>query len=759
MKKILFAIVWLIYTAFLFASEKESNLLVIDNGKSDYCILITSKTDEKEVLASEILQKYIEKISGAVLPIYSEEDNVNKYPAFILRTTLELDNSKLKKKLGEDGFFIQTSDNNLYITGGTGLGLVYGVTSFLEDYLGVRYLAPYVEYVPKQKSIDLGIINDLQVPPATIRIVNGNFTDDILYKYFRKLNTIADRWRDPTLRGYYVHTFRWLVPAEKYFDTNPEYFAYVNGKRVAHGQLCLSNPDVQKIIIENLKAEVEPHPDIKYWSVSQNDNYYYCQCENCRKIDSIEGSPSGIMLRLVNAVARELKDKTITTLAYQYTRKPPLITVPDSNVMVTLCSIELNRTHPIPEDTAAEVIAFRSDMEGWGKICNNIMMWDYEVQFSNYLTPFPLFHTLKPNLQYFTENNVVANFQQCNARHGVELAELKSYLMSELLWNPNANDDEIINDFMKHYYGKAAKWIRKYFDLLHSECQQYNQYLDIYGNPVQAANTYLSAENLEKYRLYFDSAEYAVKDDSALYARVRIARVPIIFSELEIAKSDLFGERGWYEKIGGKYILKDNMMNLLETFCQICRKYDIVYLNESGLRIFDTWYDNTMRAISMDMEGNLAFQKKVIFHTDLDPRYSANGDATLTNGVKGSEDYKQNWLGWEAQDVEFTLDLGKVKKINSVEVNTLQFLKSWITHPLSISCSISSDNKKFKKTQILHSNENLKEEPMMKIFSFNFKNEKARYIKFYVKATKALPEWHDYSGMKSWVFIDEVSVR
>ena len=28
-----------------------------------------------------------------------------------------------------------------------------------------------------------------------------------------------------------------------------------------------------------------------------------------------------------------------------------------------------------------------------------------------------------------------------------------------------------------------------------------------------------------------------------------------------------------------------------------------------------------------------------------DPKYKANGNATLTNGVRGTEDYKINWLG------------------------------------------------------------------------------------------------------------------
>lgn len=734
----------------------SSELRLVENGKSKYCIIVRSQASQNDLIAANILQQYLFKISSAKLPIYHDNHPLAKHPAFIISQFPSGYCFETTRLLAEDGYCISTSESNIYITGGSGMGVIYGVTGFLEDYLGVRMLAPGDEYVPMKENIFLNPINEIQIPPATIRIVNGPFASDTTYKYFRKLNTIEDRWREDDWHGYYVHTFNKLLPPENYFAGHPEYFALVNGKRVPHGQLCLTNPDVLEITIEKLREEMEAHPDIQYWSVSQNDNYEYCQCEKCKDVDLQEGSPAGLMLRFVNAVAKEFPDKTITTLAYQYTRKPPLITKPDSNVMITLCSIELNRTRPIAEDPDAA--SFREDMEGWGRISKNIMMWDYEVQFSNYLTPFPLFHTLQPNLQYFTDNNVIANFQQCNASHGVEFAELKSYLMSKLMWNPDADADAVIDDFMQHFYGPAAPWIRKYFDLLHAECQRYNQFLDIYGNPVQAANTYLSVENLATYHSFFDMAESLVSEDTVLLARVQIARLPIMFSEMEIAKTDLFGPRGWYDKVDGDWVLRDRMIKMLEKFKQICTQNNVIHFNENGL-LFNIWYENTQRNIQVSTEDNLAFQKTVVCNPAADERYKAAGPGTLTNGVHGTEDYKINWLGWEACDVEIVLDLGAVKKIQSAEISTLQYPKSWITHPVSVSCQLSKDGKKYNEPVTLYSSDNLQTEPMMKTFAFNNAGTKTRYIKFTITATKALPPWHAYAGLKSWVFVDEIVVK
>ncbi|MPM13608.1 hypothetical protein SDC9_59966 [bioreactor metagenome] len=756
MKSVLSPVFFLLSVLFTLFADAEDSLIITRDGISNYCIIVCDKANANERTAAAILQQYLFRISGVSIPLYADDNPAAKNPAFVISAFPRGFCSEPAELLKEDGYCIQTSDNNIYITGGSGMGVIYGVTGFLEDYLGVRMLAPGEEFVPAMADVILPPINDIQIPPAEIRIVNGAFSGDTLYRYFRKLNTIEDRWNEPDWRGYYVHTFSRLVPPEKYFNEHPEYFALVNGNRVAHGQLCLSNPAVLQIVIDKLGSEMKAHPNIRYWSVSQNDNYEYCQCEKCRAMDSIEGSPAGLMLRFVNAVAEKFPDKTITTLAYQYTRKPPLITKPDSNVMITLCSIELNRTHPIAVEPGAA--SFREDMEGWGRISKNIMMWDYEVQFSNYLTPFPLFNTLQPNLQYFTANNVVANFQQCNAKHGVEFAELKSYLMSKLMWNPDVDVNAETDGFMRHYYGAAAPMIRKYYDLLHAECLRYNQFLDIYGNPVQAANTYLSAENISEYSSFFDTAESLVEEDPVLLSRVQIARLPVMFAEIEIAKTELFGLRGWYENIDGKWILKDRMIRLLEQFRRICVDNDVNEFNENGLT-FGTWYENTQRFIHVQTEGNIAFQKNATCNPAADERYSAAGPATLTNGVKGTEDYKMNWLGWEAQDVEIVLDLGAVLPVDSIEISTLQYPKSWILHPLSVSCRLSKDGQKYDRPQIAFSAENLQSEPMMKTFVFSVSGKKTRYIKFNINATKTLPAWHNYAGMKSWVFVDEIVVK
>ena len=51
--------------------------------------------------------------------------------------------------------------------------------------------------------------------------------------------------------GSVVHTYEVLVPPEKYGKTNPEYYSLIDGKRNPVTQLCLSNPDVLTLVVQN----------------------------------------------------------------------------------------------------------------------------------------------------------------------------------------------------------------------------------------------------------------------------------------------------------------------------------------------------------------------------------------------------------------------------------------------------------------------------------------------------------------------------
>lgn len=727
----------------------------------------SSETDEQTAI---LLQSYVKKIAGCELEIlkkvkpnikntiyitsYQQSGNVSSESSFPKGFEKHLTQgfNKKKQQLISDGFIISVQNENILIVSGGKKGSLYGVIHLLEKYFGCRMYAPNVEFIPKKTTLSLPILCEADMPANTIRIVNGVLTQqNEEYRNWQRLNDHNEEFA----KGYYVHTFNRLVPWETHFEVHPEYFALMGGKRLID-QLCLTNPEVYNLTIKKLKSEMAEQPNKMLWSVSQGDNFSYCQCDKCAKIIADEGSTAGPIIHFVNKVAAEFPNKTISTLAYQYSRKAPKHVKPADNVQIMLCTIELNRSKSIEEDSRSQ--SFLKDITDWGKISKNIYLWDYTVNFSHHISPFPNLQTLQPNIQFFVKNNVNAHFQQTNTDIGHEFSELKAYLIARLLWNPKVNVDAITTDFLNDFYGAGGVFIQKYINQLTNEVRKTGEWLDIYGHPMSHAKTFLSAENIELYNQYFNAAENAVKNDPSVLQRVKVCRLPIQYAMMEIGKSDMFGSRGFYQEDKEKFLLKPEMRQLMEDFYMVCKQNDIKTINEAGLTP-EEYYQSTKRFINVQVEGNIAFRKKIMASPSSSSKYSNADLAILTNGVQGANDYKAHWLGWEAQDFELVLDLETVKQPKSIHISTLYDPKSWILHPKSVTCSVSEDGINYRIIQTQTMEGEQRKENVTHSFSFNQNIGTCRYIKFTVVGTKKLFNWHPSAGGGSWVFVDEVVVN
>jgi hypothetical protein len=728
-------------------AQKQTKVQIVSDGKPLVSILISPKASPADKTAASMLQEYIQKISGCRLSITEKVDP----PANFIAIWEAEERTKQKESLINDGYIISTSNQNVFIESGGGKGSIYGVVELLERYLGCRMYAPGVEVIPHSASLSIPPMYHVDNPANSFRVVHGNFTDDTLYRDWQRLNSIDEMFA----KGYYVHTFNKLVPWETYFTTHPEYYSLMNGKRIKD-QLCLTNEDVYQIVVKKLKAEMALQPDKKVWSVSQNDNFSYCHCDKCMKIINEEGSPAGPIIRFVNRLAAEFPEKVISTLAYQFSRPAPKVTKPLPNVQIMLCTIELNRSKPMDQDSTSR--SFVKDIADWGKIASNIYLWDYTVNFSHSTSPFPNLHVLQPNLQFLTKNGAHQHFQQSNTGVGHEMSELKSYLISRLLWKPDINADSVISDFVNGYFEDAAPYIQQYIDRLSSEIKKTGEWLDIYGHPVSHASTFLSASNIAFYNSLFDKAEEAVKAKPEILSRVKVYRLPIQYAAIEIGKNDMFGPRGFYIESNRTFELRPEMNQLVEDFYQVCKDNNVSPLNESGLKP-EEYYNATKRFIDVQVEGNLAFRKTVIAQPLPAVKYGEGNLALLTNGVKGANDYKAHWLGWEAKDFTLTLDLGSLDNAKDISISTLYDPKSWILHPSSVTCLVSSDGKKFREIGKLTVTGDQKNEDVTHDFLFTNPSGKIRFVKFSIAGTKALPAWHPSAGGDSWVFVDEIVVR
>jgi hypothetical protein len=734
-------------------SAAATRVMLVDRGKPVAAIVVPSPPSAVDRRAAEILQSSVQKMSGAVVPIVEGRRPARGAVVVIggRHAGLPAAVAAAARSLGDDGFVVATSGRTLHVVSGGDKGAIYGVVHLLEKYFGCRVYSPTASVFPRRDTVALGAALDAENPVNTLRVVNGDFSRDADYRDWRRLDLHDEAFG----RGYYVHTFNRLVPWETYFDSHPEYFAWMNGKRIKD-QLCLTNPDVLRLAIATLESEMAAQPDRDVWSVSQNDNLSYCQCDTCRKVIEEEGSPAGPIVRFVNAVAAAFPRKTISTLAYQYSRPAPKVTRPARNVQIMLCTIELNRSLPIAEDPGSR--SFLKDIADWGTINSQIYLWDYTVNFSHHVSPFPNLHVLQPNIRFFTEHGARQHFQQTNTSPGHEFSELKAYLISHLLWNPAADVRALATDFFSGYYGAAGPWVQMYADALEAALARTKARLDIYEPPVAHAEDYLSTRDLSAYESLFDRAEAAVKAEPPLLERVKTARLPIQYARLEIGKSDMFGPRGFYLERDGRWELRAGMSELLEEFYGTCERNSVRTLNEAGLTP-KAYYEGTKRFIDVQVEGNLAFRRPVLAAPLPAAKYGRGDVSLLTNGVRGATDFKAHWLGWEGLDFDVTVDLGAGASPREASIGTLWDARSWILHPKRVTCLVSRDGASFEPvgTQAVEGDQ--RSEEATRTFTFALGVPGVRYVRFHVEGTMQLPDWHPSARGTSWVFVDEIVVR
>lgn len=707
----------------------EAQVSIVSGGRSSSRIVLNGG-NRTNFTAANLLQRFICEATGCRLPIVAQG---KAQPGDIWL------GGTIRKEVSNDGYSLSTVGGILSIAG-RGNGTVYGVVSFLERYLNMDYWSDHCYSLPKTLSVKLPLFSLVDNPTFRYRQTqNYAMSTDTVYKWWYRLEEPKEFFA----ANYWVHTFNRLLPAEEFGRSHPEYFAYYNGKYHpgSASQWCLTNPNVLKIVIHRIDSIFKAHPDMKMICVSQNDgNNTNCKCDNCARIDAEEGAYSGSLIRFINQIAAHFPDKQIATLAYLYTMKPPRLVKPLSNVVVMLCDIDCKREVSLTENASGR--DFVQALEGWGKICRQLYVWDYGINFDNYLSPFPNFHILQDNIQLFHKNNVTMHFSQIASSRGGDFAELRSYLVSKLMWNAYADVDSLMQHFLRGYYGKASPYIYRYINIMEGAIVASGKDLWIYDSPVTHKDGMLKPSLMKRYNYLFDAAEKAVATDTLLLRHVQMSRLPLMYSALEIARTQPNMDK-----------VKES--ERLKLFEQRAMEFRVPTLNERNnppseyCRLYRERY-------LKDISHNLAYGKSVHFLLPPSAKYEKIGATALTDGLLGGTTFVESWIGWEGKDGAFVVDLGEVKSLHRVSCDFLHQLGAWILLPRKVKYSYSEDGKSFSHWQDIDIPELRESKVLFKQISAESSQPvQARYIKVEIEGTKECPSWHYGVGYPSWFFLDE----
>lgn len=530
-------------------------ITLVNQGQSPYSIVLSAQASASEKRGAAELAMHIRQMSGAQLPIVTDDGPL---PEAAVIVGANRHTEPADAGLEPDGFRLHTRDRRIFIVGSRVRGTMYGCTELLER-LGVRWYTPKVTFIPRKATIEVPELDLRQIPAFEYR--EAFFTEafgDKDWAARMRFNGNSCRLDESTggkiTYHPFVHSFDDLIPLSLYKE-HPEYFPLIKGKRAdGYRQRCLSNPDVLKLAIDKVRQWIRERPAATIYSVSQNDCYETCECDACKQImDRYGGVHSGLYLWFVNQIAEAIEkdhpDKLIDTLAYQFTEAAPTGIVPRKNVRIRLCPISACEAHPYEKCSHPNTVRFVKNLAAWAKITDTLYIWHYNTNFANYLMPFPDFEEFPADTRLYQRSGVKGIFFQgaYAGGGGGSDAELRSYVMSRLLWDPSADSDALVTEWMKGVYGAAWQPMRQWFDLLHEKARNPEKHFFIFDPPTVH---YLSPDVLAAGDGFFDQAQKLADSDlareyvakSRLWLRyVKLSQSPAVGPELDAFLADVRG--------------------------------------------------------------------------------------------------------------------------------------------------------------------------------------------------------------------------
>lgn len=496
--------------------EEKVPIELIEQGKSEYVIVLSESANECERFAAQELQSFVKESAGATLPIINDRavgySSRSKYIS--IGQTRLLESAKLNLNysvLNLDGFYIKSVGNVIFITGARDRGTLYGVYDFLERFFGVRFFNADVTKVPKTENVRLEELNIQEIPQIRFRNYYTPMVDrDALYTTRLRMVSLygADvpEYGGTLYRDAYIYGHNILTLVDVTNEKIEQGMFFRNGGVGETIGVCYSYgldesgnllPGVEDSpvleVIDTLKGMIEANPEIQYFSVTQMDIPTGCPCPTCVQRATIEkGGYTGILLRFINRVSREinrwLEEKgedrkiKIVTFAYAWSVAPPLdetgkaVVVPDDDVVIWMA---LSHSYAYSLSDARQEKNLTATFEEWAKLAKEIYYWDYRVNFREYLWYMPGLTTLKADMDYLIEHHVNYAFLEGASGAATDcenwLGDLKAYVASKLMWNSDRDVPALIEEYLQGVYKDSADAVRTVIEMFEDNYERLRQ--------------------------------------------------------------------------------------------------------------------------------------------------------------------------------------------------------------------------------------------------------------------------------------------
>ena len=467
---------------------------LVENRASDYCIYLSPKAPSSVQLAASELREYVEKATGVSLPVIKKAKppaspyislgvNVASTAADIDAAAIPLEGYQIATR-GKNIFIlgVDTPDGKKTTYGGTSDGTLNGVYTFLEEFLGVRWLMPgeVGEYVPRRDIFEVPKINRVDKPGFPIRRL----------EYVQNDNALVKQWLRRQKQGYsiaFFHGHNWVetMPADL-FKAHPEWFAMIGGVRsapVGRYKFETTNKELVQAFSDRVIDTLRKNPQFYSYSISPSDSDNWSTSPESLALYDKDPRGSLSVTRLVldfyNNVAKnvgqKMPDRVVCGYVYSIYQYPPSMGIP--KLEPNLCLVvapTFSYGYGLHRPEAR--VDFEKIMGAWSRSARNLGYYDLPVTFSQTVgAPNPpgieILKFIYPRLASYGVKEVFI-YGVSGWGHGA----ITNYLLAKLNWNPKANIDDLAKEFYTLAYGvKTGPIMARFYGLLDSATKKYYQ--------------------------------------------------------------------------------------------------------------------------------------------------------------------------------------------------------------------------------------------------------------------------------------------
>lgn len=256
----------------------------------------------------------------------------------------------------------------------------------------------------------------------------------------------------------------YLVPPEEYFAGHPEYYALVNGERIAcsphEGQLCTTNPEVAHIFARAVVRQMNEDPNLIV-PISPNDNDDFCECDKCRRLypTSLADRLMAFYNQVARLVARKHPDRHMTFLAYSTYTEPPRYEQPDPHLIPQIARIG-RYFYGISEEHLERIV------RGWCAVSPTVSTYEYVGHWSWYGF-LPTWRELARDFRLYKREGVDIVCSETHPHWATQGFNLWAAQM--LASDTDLSINELLNDYCEGMFHGAGDIMRVFYDALDEE--------------------------------------------------------------------------------------------------------------------------------------------------------------------------------------------------------------------------------------------------------------------------------------------------